>query len=713
MSAILNVSRRDFLAGSSSLVLGFSLSGFASATAFDETIVLGATGEEGAVHEINAWLRIAHNGIATIRMGASEMGQGVFTSLPMLLAEELDVSWDDVRIEAAPASKEYRRESPSFPGKVQLTGGSESVRGYWNVLRMAGATARAMLIQAAADKWGVSPLACTTLAGSVRHGTKAASYGALAVIAGSLPTPSGVTLKEPSQFKLIGTSPPRTDLPPKVDGSAIFGIDVTVDGMVNATVRACPHYGGSLVSFDDSKAREVPGVIDIFQVDDAVAVVADTFWHAKKAAGLLDMTWDKGEGEGLDDARVRSVLMESLDQATKRYASGPPPRDMDIEALYEVPYLDHAPIEPMNATVWIQDGRVDVWVPTQAQARVKRRAAKLAGVPQTQVFVHTTLLGGGFGRRGFDDFTDYTVKIAQKVGKPVKCVWTREETFTHGFYRPATMCRVRAKLGDDGLPTDLHVQMASQNILEQYLPSLLLEANFSTGTVHEGMSHMPYAIPRQRVDYKRVALPIPVGWWRSVHGSHNGFFRECFLNELASKAGQDPIEYRYKLLNSPRDLGVFKLAVEKAGDVPQGMHRGVALFESFGSYVAEVLDIEVLDGVVYPRRLTAAVDCGIVVHPDTVKAQIMGGATMGLSSALFGKLSFVDGAVQETNFHQYSLLEMKQSPQVEVHIVTSAEPPGGVGEVGLPPAVAALCNAIHAATGKRIRTLPIGDQLTA
>lgn len=711
--SLVNLSRRGFLGAGSGLLLGFTLSGCRHLPPEDATIALGA-GEDGETHTLNAWIQVAETGTVTLRMGASEMGQGVFTSLPMLLAEELDVDWQTVRVETAATHKAFRRPNVEYPGESQLTGGSLSVRGYWLELREAGAAARAMLVEAAARRWKVSPDDCRAEGGKVLCGDKAATYGELAAEAAQLKPPGKPTLKDPSQFKLLGTSPARLDLPAKVNGSATFGLDVRVDGMVHATIVACPHHGGTLRGMDDAEARKVPGVLDVFPLAEypVVAVVARDTWSAMQGAAALSVEWDPGEGKGLDDAHIGEILKRALDEDTKVVERrGAAPKGFSLEATYEVPYLEHAPLEPMNATAWVQADRVDIWAPTQAQQMAAAQAARITGVPQDRVFLHTTFLGGGFGRRGFWDFTNQAVLISQHIGKPVKLTWTRETCFARGYYRPRALCRFRAALGPDGLPTDWHASMASQNILVGLLPDFLLGMKMATGVVTDGVSDMPYTVPNVQVDYARVDLPIPVGWWRSVHGSHNGFFRESFLDECASAAGQDPIEYRRKLLqDDPRSLRVFELAVERAGPVPEGQHRGVALFHSFGSTVAEVADVSVNDGRLRVHRVTAAVDCGSVVHPDTIHAQFQSAVGMGLSS-MYEALSFVDGAVQQPNFYAYPLLKLAEMPEVEVHVVPSTEAPGGIGEVGLPPLLGAVCNAIFAATGKRIRSMPITQPL--
>ena len=711
--SVVNLTRRGFVASLSGLVLGFTLPGCKSLLPpIDGTIGLGA--DPAQFIDINAWIRIAPDNTVSLRMGGSEMGQGIFTSLPMILAEELDLDWKQVRAETAPAAKVYRHSNVEYPGSSQLTGGSNSVRGYYEQLRLAGASARAMLVQVAAEQWGVKPEACRTEEGHVLSGENKLSYGQLAERAAAL-SPIAAEPKPLDQRKLLRTSPPRLDLPPKVDGSATFGIDVLPEGCLNATLVQCPHFRGTLLRFDDAKAREVPGVVDIFQEEEAVIVVADTFWHAKKAASLLEIEWEAGEGAGLDDAKIGQVLAEALESGGKTLWKVGKLGETDIEATYEVPYLEHAHIEPLVATAWIRDGRVDVWAPTQAQQTNQMAAARIAGVKHDQVHIHTTFLGGGFGRKSFNDFVEWSVRVAMHFEVPVKTTWTREEVFKRGQYRPRSVCRMRAKLGEDGYPTDWSMEMASQNIGVEVVPGPLANLKpLIAEVIAGGLVHNPYAVPNQKVSVATVMLPIPIGWWRSVQGSNNGFYRECFLDELAIAAGIDPIEYRRHLLrDSPRHLAVFEAAVQAAGPTRQRQSRGVALFESFGSLCAHVADVSVIDGVVKVHRVAAAIDCGTAMHPDGVKSQVMGALTMGLSSMMREKISIQDGAAVQANFHEYELLKLADAPEVTVVIVDSYEDLGGVGEPGLPPILGAVANAIAAATGTRLRSLPVADQLKA
>lgn len=705
--------RRAFLTASTGLLLGFYLPGCAKLPVPDGTIRLGIPVAEGIEYHLNAFIRIAPTGEITLRMGASEMGQGVYTSLPMILAEELDADWNLVRVESAATDPAFARPNMDFPGTMQITGGSLSVRGYWEGLRNAGASAREMLVTAAAKRWDVSPSECTTKLGKVTCGDKVVSYGELANEAAEISPPKHPTLKDPANFTLLRTSPPRLDLPPKVDGSAIFGMDHHLDGLCCAMIRHCPHHGGKLVSFDDKAARAMPGIVDIFQVEgiEAVAVVAETYFQAKSAAAALIFVWDAGPSKGLDSNKISAVLHDSLASGVTTWSHGKL-GPTTIDAIYEVPYLDHAPIEPVNATAWVQPDEVHIWAPTQAQEVVRRNTAAIAGLPQSKVFVHTTFLGGGFGRKGFWDFTDSAVKLSKKVGRPVKLIYTREESFAHGYYRPAVVCRLRAGLNAEGLIENYHAQIASQNIMQNMLPEALLGLDMVTHVVVGGLSHPPYDFATGLLENARVELPIPVGWWRSVHGSHNGFFLESFIDECAHSSGKDPVEYRRKLLvNNPRWLSVYDRAVTEAGPLAAGHSRGTAIFACFGSIVAQVADITVQAGVLKVHKVTAAVDAGMIVHPDIIAAQIESGVGMGLSMMLGEAVHFVDGAAVETNFHQYPLMGIAHMPEVSTHIIASTEPPGGIGEVGLPPLPGAVCNAIFAATGKRIRTLPLGNQL--
>jgi isoquinoline 1-oxidoreductase beta subunit len=698
----LNVSRRSVLAGLGVLVLGVRLPVQAQARA------------RPAADALNAFVGIGSDGSILVRLPSSEMGQGINTALPMVVAEEMDADWAAVRVDFA-EGKDYQR--PLGPGvHMQVTGGSQSIIAWREPMARAGAAARDMLVRAAALRWGVEPSACTTSASRVTCGEHSASYGELAMEAAALRPPRKVVLKDPAKYTLVGTSVPRTDMQAKVTGQAVFGADVRLPGQRYAAVVACPVFGGRVGRVDDAAARAVPGVSDVLVFEDWVAVVASGWWPAKQAAEKLSITWDEGPNKDLDSEELSARLHEGLDskkiatgrregKATDELAQGA------LEAVYEVPLLDHSPMEPMNCTVHVREDSVEIWAPTQAQTLAVRAAHKITGVPERDVVLHTTLLGGGFGRRGQIDYVEQALHVGMATAAPVQVLWTREECFRHGFYRPAFVARMRGKLEGSRLHA-MHIRLAGDNVLYRWIPGFLKGMSLVQGFAMEGLLHTcPYHLEHLLVDYAPVETPVPIGFWRSVSYSHNAFFIEGFLDELAHAAGQDPVDFRRSLLHSaPRYLAVLERAVAEAGwgKAPEGRFQGVALHESFGSIVAEVAEISMEGSRPKVHRITAAVDCGPVVNPAIVRAQMMGGVVFGLSSAMGEKITLQNGRVQPSNFHQYPLLRMVDSPEVDVHIVDNPQGPvGGIGEVGTPPVAPAVCNAIFAATGKRIRKLPI------
>jgi isoquinoline 1-oxidoreductase subunit beta len=668
------------------------------------------TGEEFAP---NAWIRIGSDDTVTLRVASSEMGQGVFTAIPMLLAEELECDWARIRIETAPAAKEYANP---IIGQ-QMTGGSTAVRAFYVPLRQAGATAREMLVAAAAQKWKVPEQSCRAQRGEVVHAAsgRRATFGSLAARAAKLPVPKAVLLKEPDEFRLLGKATPRRDTPAKVNGSAVFGQDVKLPGLLTAVVARCPVFGGRVRAVDAARARAVKGVRDVQLIDSGVAVVAADFWTALRARDLLIVEWDEGAAATLDSAQLRATLGRALnrDGAVARRdgdAEGALKRaTARIEALYEVPYLAHACMEPMNCTASVTKEGCDIWVGTQAQGGAQAVAVKLTGLAPEAVRVHTTFLGGGFGRRAEQDFVAEAVALSRAVGAPVKVVWTREDDLQHDFYRPATLNSLSAALGPEGYPVAWHHEIAGGSIMARAFPGAL--RNGIDNTSVEGAANLPYAIPNVLVSWARDDAAVPVGFWRSVGSSQNAYITECFLDELAAAAKKDPLEYRLALLaDHPRHKAVLELAAAKAGwNTPpaRGRFRGIAVAESFGSYVAEVAEISLGEAGVRVHRVVCAVDCGIVINPDTVAAQMESGIVFGLTAALKGEITIANGRVQQANFNDYPLLRMDEMPAVEVHIVKSDRPPGGVGEPGTPPIAPAVANAVFAATGKPVRRLPI------
>ena len=709
--AVPKLDRRDFLksgaAGAVGLVIGFYLPG-SRAVAELAPVAPGASA-------LNAWIRIASDESVTIVIDKSEMGQGIITSLSMLAAEELECDWKKIRWEFAPADKAYFNTIFGMQG----TGGSMSIRASWKPMSQAGASAREMLIAAAAQKWGVDKTACRVENGAVINTvTKArASYGSLADAAAKLPVPADVPLKDPKTYKLVGKATKRLDTPIKTNGRAEFGLDVRRPGMLHAVVARCPVFGGKVASFDASKAKGMPGVKSVIQISTGVAVIADNTWNAMEGRRALDIKWDEGPNGSLTSAGIRKLFAERAEKpgAVARKDGDVPAAmgtaDRKIAAVYEAPYQAHVTMEPMNCTADVGAGSCDVWVPTQFQTVNQNTAAKITGLKPEQVHIHTTYLGGGFGRRAEQDFVIEAVESSKAVGAPVQVTFSREDDVQHDMYRPASYCRFSAGLDAEGWPVAWNARIASPSIMTRFFGPGALKNGVDESSV-EGVSDIAYAIPNLLVDYQLTEPGIPVGFWRSVGASQNGFFSESFVDEIAAASGKDPYQFRRKLLaTAPRHLGVLELAAAKADwgkPLAAGRFRGIAVVKAFDTYVAEVVEISVArEGTVQVHRVVCAVDCGRVINPATVEAQMQGAIVYGLTAALKGGITIDRGRVQQSNFSDYDLWRMNEMPHVEVHIVPSEESPTGCGEPGVPPVAPAVCNAIFAATGKRIRSLPV------
>jgi len=711
MSEGTGISRRQFmktsaLAGGGLLLACHIPFGSRNATAAGETVFAP-----------NAFLRIGTDESVTVIVNKSEMGQGVYTSLPMLLAEELCCDWQKVRFQPSPVAPEYNHAQ--F-GPIMVTGGSTSVRSEWERLSLAGAAAREMLVAAAAGRWKVDLAACRAENGIVLGpGGKQLSFGKLAASAAKLPVPREPRLKSGAR-KLLGKPLHRLDSPAKINGSAIFGIDVAVPGMLVAVIARPPVFGGRAKSFDASGALAVPGVRQALAVDAGVAVVADGFWPAMKGREKLQIVWEEPEESKISTSAMRRdyARLAATPGLTARKDGDAPSvlltAKKRFEAEYEVPYLAHAPMEPLNCFVDLKADSCVIRTGSQFQTVDRNAAARVAGLKPEQVTLETTFLGGGFGRRACtgSDFVIEAVQVAKVIKLPVKVIRTREDDMRAGYYRPMWYDRVSACLDEKGLPLAWHHCIVGQSIIAGTPFESAMVKDGIDDTSVEGAANTPYEIPNLQVELHSPKNAVPVLWWRSVGHSHTAFVMECFLDELAHAAGIDPFQYRRRLLaKHPRTLKVLETVAEKAGwgkPLPKGHGRGIAVHESFGSFVAQVAEVSIdKKGVLKIHRVVCAIDCGRIVNPDTIKAQMESGITFGLSAALFGAITLKNGRVEQGNFHDYQLMRMQGMPRVEAYIIDSSEPPGGVGEPGVPPIAPAVANALFAASGARVRSLPI------
>jgi isoquinoline 1-oxidoreductase beta subunit len=723
------VSRRTFLklsvtvgaAAGGGLLLGFSMPAVSQDQKAGKSVIGGDANEaaQNGVFAPNAFIQIDTAGKVTLVIPKVEMGQGVYTSIPMLIAEELEVPLDTVTLDHAPPDEKLFTD-PLLGG--QLTGGSTSIRYAWEPMRKAGATARMLLIGAAAQQWQVDAASCHAKSGQVIHAAsnRSIGYGQLVDAAAKLPVPQNVTLKDPKDFKIIGTAVKRLDSPEKVDGTATFGLDVRLPDMVYAAIANCPVFGGKLASVDDTNAKKIPGVRQVVKIDNAVAVIGDHTWAAKRGLQALDIQWN----EGADAKLSMKQIVDDLANASQRNGAVAR-KDGDVvhafsnaktrvDAVYQQPFLAHATMEPINCTVHVRPDGCEIWLGSQVPTRVRDAAMAVTGLPADKIVVHNHLIGGGFGRRLEFDMVTQAVKIGKQVSTPVKVLWTREEDIQHDMYRPYYYDKISAGLDANGKPLAWQHRIVGSSIMARFAPPAFKDGLDPDAV--EVASDLPYDLPNQLVDYVRQEPhAIPTAFWRGVGPTRGTFVVESFIDELAAEAKVDPVKYRRDLLGkTPRALNVLNTATQAANwgsALPKGQGRGVSVMHAFGSYFAIVVDVAVDQGEVAVKRVVCAVDCGMVVNPNTVEAQVQGGIIFGITAALYSEITIKDGRVEQNNFTDYRMLRIDETPPIDVHIVKSSEAPGGIGEPGTAALAPALTNAIFAATGKRLRQLPVGSQL--
>jgi isoquinoline 1-oxidoreductase beta subunit len=718
MDTLKNPSRRNFLKGSAALAGGLII-GFHIPEQGRAAQAAAASGEPFAP---NAFLRIAGDGSVTVILKHAEMGQGVATSLPMLIAEDLEADWEKIGFEFSPVAPDYNHTVFG----IMLTGGSTSIANSYEQMRMAGASARIMLTEAAADIWGVDADACIARQGRVHHGDKSLGYGELADKAAEVPPPAEISLKPKGEWNLLGKPIPRLDTPAKTNGSTTFGLDVYPEGVLTAVVARPPMFGGKVKSFDPAGAQRIKGVVKVAQIPSGVVVIARDFWAAQKGRKALQVEWQAGPDSDISSSGLEKMFREKSSEAGNvakqagDVEEALKQADKSVEAEYLVPYLAHAPMEPLNAVVRLSGDSCEIWTGTQSQTLDQKAAAEVAGLKPEQVSIHTQMLGGGFGRRASktNDFVREAVAVAKALGKdtPVKTFWDRSDDIRGGYYRPMYLHKVRIGVDAAGQPSAWHHRVVGQQIMKGGpFESVMIKDGVDATSV-EGIADLPYAPANFLVEDQPVELPVTTLWWRSVGHSHTAFVTETMADEMAELAGQDPVAYRRGYLKEhPRLLGVMEQALKDAGwDKPleqkEGVRRGrgLAVHKSFSSYCAEVAEVSVQpDGSFKVDQVYCAIDCGKIVNPDTIKAQMEGAIAYGLAPILKSRLTLQNGQVQESNFHDYEVLRMQEMPKVAVSIIDSDEKATGVGEPGLPPLAPAVCNALYAATGERVRTLPV------